>query len=98
MSAVPSRPDPALVGDTCSVSSIDWERVARSHLNATRVLVLEAVAAAADPVSPAELAERLNRPTNEVAYHVSALARKGLVVVHSTVPGRGARKTLYVLA
>lgn len=79
------------------MSSIDWERVARAHLNATRLLVLDGIASAGQPVSAAVLSRALGRPTNEVAYHVSALAQKGLIELHSSRQGRGARETFYVL-
>jgi predicted ArsR family transcriptional regulator len=47
------------------------------------------------PISPSELADQLNEPVNDVAYHVRRLRDMGIIELAGTQPVRGATQHFY---
>src|ERR1044071_6856393 len=47
------------------------------------------------PISPRELADKLNEPVNDVAYHVRVLRDMGVIELAGTRPVRGATQHFY---
>jgi DNA-binding transcriptional ArsR family regulator len=52
-------------------------------------------AIAEDPISPSELAEQMNQPVNDIAYHTRKLRDLGMIEPAGTRPVRGATQHFY---
>jgi DNA-binding transcriptional ArsR family regulator len=82
------------------MTTVNWERAARSIMHPLAVEILEFYAAL-DPTerrSPRDLADYLQRPLPNVSYHVRALLESGLLRPAGKRQVRGAVQHFYVLA
>lgn len=79
-----------------ATSSINWERVRRTH--SVREEILVAMHERSLPASPKWLSLKLRKPLGNVSYHVKILVQQGVLILHSTRPVRGAVEHFYELA
>jgi DNA-binding transcriptional ArsR family regulator len=70
------------------ISNISDPRLIKALAHPLRIRILAILEE--DAASPSELAERLDAPLGNVAYHVRALANLGLIKLVRTTPVRGA--------
>ncbi len=78
---------------------MDWQRLARANTHPLRVSVLEVLAIdGGRTLSPSDLSHELRVPLSNVNYHVTELAKSGLIELAARRPVRGATEHFYRLA
>jgi DNA-binding transcriptional ArsR family regulator len=78
---------------------LDWERLARSTAHELRVSILEVLAMdGGRTLSPSDLCRELQIPLSNTNYHVTELAKAGLIELARQQPVRGATEHFYRLA
>jgi DNA-binding transcriptional ArsR family regulator len=84
-------------GNSSSVP-VDWENLARATAHPLRVSVLEILGLAGGrTLSPSELSQELQIPLSNTNYHVTELAKAGLIELDRTQQVRGATEHFYRL-
>jgi len=77
---------------------IDWEALARSTAHPLRVAILERMSLEGGrTLSPSELCRELEVPLSNTNYHVTELAKAGLIELTGTRQVRGATEHFYRL-
>jgi hypothetical protein len=77
---------------------VDWERLARTTAHPLRVSILEILGIEGGrTLSPNELSQELQIPLSNTNYHVTELAKDGLIVLADKKPVRGATEHFYCL-
>jgi len=77
---------------------VDWERLARATAHPLRVSVLEILGIDGGRVlSPNDLSQELQIPLSNTNYHVTELAKAGLIVLVRQRAVRGATEHFYTL-
>jgi len=93
---VEKRPE-APMGDKGSIP-VDWERLARATAHPLRIAVLELLGYDGGRVlSPSELSRELKMPLSNTNYHVTELAKAGLIELVGQRQVRGATEHFYRL-
>lgn len=90
----PARPSREAAGG----EGFDWESLIPLFVHPVKVAVIEALAWIEQPLSAAELVSILEGESHSlgvVAYHVSMLAKLGVIEVRHERQSRGARETYY---
>ena len=78
---------------------MDWQRLARANTHPLRISILEVLSIDADRVlSPTDLSFELQAPLSNVNYHVTELAKSGMIELAGQRPVRGATENFYRLA
>jgi DNA-binding transcriptional ArsR family regulator len=91
---------PSSNGNRASGESIpvDWERLARATAHPLRVSILEIIGIDGGRVlSPSDLSHELQIPLSNTNYHVTELAKAGLIVLVRRRAVRGATEHFYTL-
>ncbi len=91
---------PTSNGKRSSTESIpvDWERLARATAHPLRVSILEIIGIDGGRVlSPSDLCQELQIPLSNTNYHVTELAKAGLIVLVRQRAVRGATEHFYTL-
>ncbi|MBS1885052.1 MAG: helix-turn-helix transcriptional regulator [Actinobacteria bacterium] len=77
---------------------VDWERLARATAHPLRVSILEILGIDGGRVlSPSDLSRELQIPLSNTNYHVTELAKAGLIVLVRQRAVRGATEHFYTL-
>jgi predicted ArsR family transcriptional regulator len=77
---------------------VDWEHLARSTAHPLRVSILEVLGMDGGRIlSPSELSQELQIPLSNTNYHVTELAKAGLIDLVNQRPVRGATEHFYSL-
>lgn len=77
---------------------VDWERLARATAHPLRVSILEILGIDGGRVlSPSDLCHELQIPLSNTNYHVTELAKAGLIELVRKRPVRGATEHFYRL-
>ncbi len=77
---------------------VDWEHLARSTAHPLRVSILEVLGMDGGRVlSPSELSQELQIPLSNTNYHVTELAKAGLIELINQRQVRGATEHFYCL-
>lgn len=76
---------------------IDWTKVGRAETHPVRLAILEAMERIGQPTSPRVLTELCVLDISTVSYHVTQLAKKGILAPAGTKPSRGATEHFYVI-
>jgi DNA-binding transcriptional ArsR family regulator len=77
---------------------VDWEHLARATAHPLRVAVLEILGLdGGRTLSPSDLSLELQIPLSNTNYHVTELAKAGLIELTGTRPVRGATEHFYRL-
>jgi biotin operon repressor len=77
---------------------VDWQRLARANTHPLRVSIMEIFGIdGGRTMSPTDLAYELRKPLANVNYHVTELAKHGLVVLSHRKRVRGATEHFYRL-
>lgn len=77
---------------------VDWERLARATAHPLRVSILEILGIDGGRVlSPSDLSHELQIPLSNTNYHVTELAKAGLIVLVRRRAVRGATEHFYTL-
>lgn len=77
---------------------VDWERLARATAHPLRVSILEILGIDGGRVlSPSDLSHELQIPLSNTNYHVTELAKAGLIVLVRQRAVRGATEHFYTL-
>jgi DNA-binding transcriptional ArsR family regulator len=77
---------------------VDWERLARATAHPLRVSILEIIGIDGGRVlSPSDLSHELQIPLSNTNYHVTELAKAGLIVLVRQRAVRGATEHFYTL-
>ena len=77
---------------------VNWERLARATAHPLRISVLEILGIDGGRVlSPSELSQELQIPLSNTNYHVTELAKAGLIVLVRQRAVRGATEHFYTL-
>ena len=77
---------------------VDWEHLARSTAHPLRVSVLEILGMDGGRIlSPSELSQELQIPLSNTNYHVTELAKSGLISLVKQRQVRGATEHFYCL-
>jgi DNA-binding transcriptional ArsR family regulator len=77
---------------------VDWERLARATAHPLRVSILEILGIDGGRVlSPSDLSHELHIPLSNTNYHVTELAKAGLIVLVRQRAVRGATEHFYTL-
>jgi DNA-binding transcriptional ArsR family regulator len=77
---------------------VNWERLARATAHPLRVSILEILGIDRGRVlSPSELSQELQIPLSNTNYHVTELAKAGLIVLVRQRAVRGATEHFYTL-
>jgi len=77
---------------------VAWERLARATAHPLRVSILEILGLDGGRVlSPSDLSHELQIPLSNTNYHVTELAKAGLIVLVRQRPVRGATEHFYTL-
>jgi DNA-binding transcriptional ArsR family regulator len=89
-------------GGTSSARSksipVNWERLARATAHPLRVSILEILGIdGGRTLSPSDLSQELQIPLSNTNYHVTELAKSGLIVLVRQRPVRGATEHFYRL-
>lgn len=75
---------------------IDWERLARATAHPLRISILEILGIdGGRTLSPMDLSRELQIPLSNTNYHVTELAKAGLIELVDTRPVRGATEHFY---
>ncbi len=79
-------------------SPVAWERLARATAHPLRVSILEILGIEGGRVlSPSDLSQELQIPLSNTNYHVTELAKAGLIVLVRQRAVRGATEHFYTL-
>lgn len=97
-----SRQIPANAAENCRPGSssipVDWERLARATAHPLRVSILEILGIDGGRVlSPSDLSRELQIPLSNTNYHVTELAKSGLIELVRERQVRGATEHFYRL-
>src|SRR6187455_1494830 len=85
-------------GDSRSALPVNWERLARATAHPLRVSVLEILGIDGGRVlSPSDLSRELQIPLSNTNYHVTELAKAGLIELVRERQVRGATEHFYRL-
>ena len=77
---------------------VDWERLARATAHPLRISILEILGMdGGRTMSPSDLSRELQIPLSNTNYHVTELAKSGLIVLVRQRPVRGATEHFYRL-
>ena len=77
---------------------VNWERLARATAHPLRVSILEILGIDGGRVlSPSDLSHELQIPLSNTNYHVTELAKAGLIVLVRQRAVRGATEHFYIL-
>ncbi len=77
---------------------VDWEQLARSTAHPLRVSILEILGLDGGRIlSPSELSQELQIPLSNTNYHVTELAKSGLIEMVTQRQVRGATEHFYCL-
>ena len=77
---------------------VDWEQLARATAHPLRVAILEILGIdGGRTLSPRDLCLELQIPLSNTNYHVTELAKAGLIELTGTRPVRGATEHFYRL-
>lgn len=77
---------------------VDWERLARATAHPLRISILEILGIdGGRTMSPSDLSRELQLPLSNTNYHVTELAKAGLVGLVRTRQVRGATEHFYCL-
>lgn len=77
---------------------VDWEALARSTAHPLRIAILEAMSREGGrTLSPSDLCRELQVPLSNTNYHVTELAKSGLIELTGTRQVRGATEHFYRL-
>lgn len=77
---------------------VDWEHLARSTAHPLRVSILEILGLdGGRTLSPSELSQELQIPLSNTNYHVTELAKSGLISMVKQRQVRGATEHFYCL-
>ncbi|MDX6622745.1 MAG: hypothetical protein QOE75_677 [Solirubrobacterales bacterium] len=77
---------------------VDWEHLARSTAHPLRVSILEILGLdGGRTLSPSELSQELQIPLSNTNYHVTELAKSGLISMVNQRQVRGATEHFYCL-
>ena len=77
---------------------VNWERLARATAHSLRVSILEILGIdGGRTLSPSDLSQELQIPLSNTNYHVTELAKSGLIVLVRQRPVRGATEHFYRL-
>jgi DNA-binding transcriptional ArsR family regulator len=77
---------------------VDWEQLARSTAHPLRVSILEILGLDEGRIlSPSELSQELQIPLSNTNYHVTELAKSGLIEMVTERQVRGATEHFYCL-
>lgn len=77
---------------------VDWEQLARATAHPLRVSILEVLGLdGGRTLSPTELCRELQMPLSNTNYHVTELAKAGLIELDGTRQVRGATEHFYRL-
>ena len=77
---------------------VDWEALARACVHPLRISILEILGIDGGRVlSPSDLCQELQIPLSNTNYHVTALAKAGLIVLARRRAVRGATENFYRL-
>jgi len=77
---------------------VDWERLARATAHPLRVSIMEILGIDGGRVlSPSDLSHELQIPLSNTNYHVTELAKAGLIVLVRQRAVRGATEHFYTL-
>lgn len=77
---------------------VDWEHLARATAHPLRVAILEILGMdGGRTLSPSDLSQELQIPLSNTNYHVTELAKAGLIDLTRTRQVRGATEHFYVL-
>ena len=77
---------------------VNWERLARATAHPLRVSILEILGIDGGRVlSPSDLSQELQIPLSNTNYHVTELAKEGLIVLIRQRAVRGATEHFYTL-
>jgi DNA-binding transcriptional ArsR family regulator len=77
---------------------VNWERLARATAHPLRISILEILGIDGGRVlSPSELSQELQIPLSNTNYHVTELAKAGLIVLVHQRAVRGATEHFYTL-
>jgi DNA-binding transcriptional ArsR family regulator len=78
--------------------SVNWERLARATAHPLRISILEILGLDGGRVlSPSDLCRELQIPLSNTNYHVTELAKAGLIVLVRQRAVRGATEHFYTL-
>ena len=78
--------------------AVNWERLARATAHPLRVSILEILGIDGGRVlSPSDLSQELQIPLSNTNYHVTELAKAGLIVLVRQRAVRGATEHFYTL-
>ena len=78
---------------------VDWEHLARATAHPLRISFLEILGLAGGrTLSPNELSQELQIPLSNTNYHVTELAKAGLIELADQRQVRGATEHFYLLA
>ena len=84
------------VGKDGASLPVDWEKLARSTAHPLRVSILEILGMDGGRIlSPSELCKELQIPLSNTNYHVTELAKAGLIELVSQRQVRGATEHFY---
>jgi hypothetical protein len=79
-------------------TAVDWQRLARANTHPLRISILEVLGIDGGRVlSPRDLSYELYAPLSRVNYHVTELARSGLIELVGERAVRGATEHFYKL-
>jgi DNA-binding transcriptional ArsR family regulator len=85
-------------GDSRSALPVNWERLARATAHPLRVSILEILGIDGGRVlSPSDLSRELQIPLSNTNYHVTELAKSGLIELVRERQVRGATEHFYRL-
>lgn len=88
----------AAVGNRYGSVPVNWERLARATAHPLRVSILEILGLdGGRTLSPSELSRELQIPLSNTNYHVTELAKAGLIELASQQQVRGATEHFYRL-
>ncbi len=83
-------------GNGSSSLPLDWERLARATAHPLRISILEILGLdGGRTLSPNELSQELQIPLSNTNYHVTELAKAGLIVLARQHQVRGATEHFY---
>ena len=78
---------------------MDWQRLARANTHPLRISILEVLSIDGGRVlSPSDLSYELDAPLSKVNYHVTELAKSGMIELVGERPVRGATEHFYRLS
>ena len=93
-----NQPQNGHIGDGRSSLPVNWERLARATAHPLRVSILEILGIDGGRVlSPSDLSRELQIPLSNTNYHVTELAKSGLIELVRERQVRGATEHFYRL-